>query len=243
MEPIHLAEIKPHELKKIALKKPLILIPIGTSEWHADHLPLGVDNLLSQATCDEISAHTGCVVAPPLPYGICRNLDPKQGYFGTVDTIHIETLTALLVDLGQSYAKMGFKKAVLFTGHGETDHWEAINSAISRSKKIEMIMLSAYDFTKDKIQELDDIEKTWPFAGDHAAEWETSMMLHYYPKLVDMSSAPETIELNMPGIPEYLHRRFPRRASQSYGQKLAEAVTSGGVKMINQLLDSMSNTP
>lgn len=243
MKPVHLAELKPHELKKIAFKKPLILIPIGTTEWHADHLPLGVDNLLSQATCDEISARTGCVVAPPIPYGICRNLDPEQGYFGTVDTIQIETLTTLLVDLGQGYAKMGFKKAVLFTGHGETDHWEAIKSAISRSKEIEMIMLSAYDFTKDKIQELNDIEKTWPFAGDHAAEWETSMMLHYYPKLVDMSSAPETIELNMPGIPEYLHKRFPRRASQSYGQKLAEAVTSGGVKMINQLFDSMGNTP
>jgi len=149
----------------------------------------------------------------------------------------------LLVDLGQGYAKMGFRKAVLFTGHGEPGHWEAINSAISRSNKIEMIMLSAFDSTKYKIQELVDVEKTWPFAGDHAAEWETSMMLHYYPKLVDMSSAPETIELKMPGIPEYLHRRFPRRASQNYGLKLAEVVTSGGVRMINQLLDSMGGVP
>lgn len=242
MYPVHLAELKPHELKKIALKKPLILIPIGTTEWHADHLPLGVDSLLSQATCDDISAQTGCVVAPLLSYGICRNLEPEKGYFGTVDTINVETLTALLVDLGQGYAKMGFTKAVLLTGHGETNHWEAIHSAISKSKTIEMVMLSAYDFTKDEIEELDDIEKTWPFASDHAAEWETSMMLHYYPKLVDMSIAPETIELNMPGIPEYLHRRFPRRASQSYGGELAEAVTSGGVRVINQLLDSMGGT-
>ena len=68
------------------------------------------------------------------------------------------------------------------------------------------------------------------------------MMLHYYPELVDMSSAPETIELNMPGIPEYLRRRYPRRASLSYGKKLAEAVTSGGVSVINQLLSSFSHT-
>jgi len=242
MQPIHLAKLKPLELKKIASGKPLILIPIGTTEWHSDHLPLGVDSLLSQATCDDISVRTGCVVAPLLSYGVARNLGPEKGFFGTVDTISSKTLTTLLVDLGQGYAKMGFKKAVLFTGHGEPDHWEAINSAISRSKTIEMIMLSAFDFTKDKIQELDDVEKTWPFAGDHAAEWETSMMLHYYPELVDMSSAPETIELNMPGIPEYIRRRYPRRASLSYGQELAEAVTSGGVRMINQLLDSISPT-
>ena len=242
MEPIYLAELKPLQLKKIASEKPLILIPIGTTEWHSNHLPLGVDSLLSQATCDDISARTGCVVAPLLSCGISRNLDPEKGFFGTVDTINSKTLTALLVDLGQGYAKMGFKKAVLFTGHGEADHWEAINSAISRSKTIEMIMLSAFDFTKDKIQKLDDVEKTWPFALDHAAEWETSMMLYYYPELVDMSSAPETIELNMPGIPEYIRRRYPRRASINYGQKLAEAVTSGGVRMINQLLDSISGT-
>ena len=242
MEPLHLAELKPLDLKKIASEKPLILIPIGTTEWHSNHLPLGVDSLLSQATCNDISARIGCVVAPLLSCGISKNLDPEKGYFGTVDTILIETLTALLVDLGQGYAKMGFKKAVLFTGHGEVEHFNAIHSAISRLKTIEMIMLSAYSFTKDKIQELDTVEKTWPYALDHAAEWETSMMLHYYPELVNMCSAPETIELNMPGVPEYIRRRYPRRASQSYGQKLAEAVTSGGVRMINQLLNSINDT-
>jgi len=115
MKPIHLTELKPLQLKKIASEKPLILIPIGTTEWHSNHLPLGVDSLLSQATCDDISAQTGCVVAPLLSCGISRNLDPEKGFFGTVDTIKIETLTALLVDFGLGYAKMGFKKAVLFT--------------------------------------------------------------------------------------------------------------------------------
>jgi len=51
-----------------------------------------------------------------------------------------------------------------------------------------------------------------------------------------MESAPETIELDMPGIPEYIRRRFPRRASRAYGRKLAGAVTAGGIKMINELL-------
>ena len=239
MQPIHLADLRPPDLKKIALTKPIILVPIGTTEWHADHLPVGVDNLLSQATCNEVSGRTGCIVAPPVPFGICSNLNPEKGFFGSVDTIRGETLTALLTDLGKGYAKMGFKKAVLFTGHGEPNHWEAIKSAISNVKTIELIMLSAYDFSKDKVQELDDVEKTWPFASDHAAEWETSMMLHYYPELVDMDLAPETIELNMPGIPEYIQKRYPRRASKNYGKELAEAVTAGGVKMINQLLESI----
>jgi len=119
-----------------------------------------VDSLLSQITCDDISALTGCVVAPLLSYGISRNLKPENGYFGTVDTIRVETLVNLLVDLGASHAKMGFKMAVVISGHGETDHFKAINSAISDSKEIQLIMLSAYDFTKEMIEELDDVEKT-----------------------------------------------------------------------------------
>ena len=243
MKPVLLAELKPNELKKIAMEKLLILIPIGTTEWHADHLPLGVDSLLSQAICEELSMHTGCVVAPQIPYGICQNLKPEDGYFGTVDTISVNTLSGLIIELGQSYAKLGFKMVVLLTGHFEPDHWKAIDSAISSTKEIKMVMLSAHDFIKEKIQELDDVEKTWPFATDHAAEWETSMMLHYYPDLVDMKKAPETIELRMPGIPEYLHKRFPRRASQEYGKILGSATTSGGVKMINKLLENLADSP
>lgn len=235
-KPVRLAELNPKTLEKTVSEKPLLLIPIGTTEWHADHLPLGVDSFLSQATCDDISARTGCAVAPLLSCGISRNLKPEKGYYGTVDTINQQTLTRLLKELLDGYSKMGFKTAVIFTGHGETEHWAAINKAIEKSKKIKAIMLSAYESSKDAIQELDDVEKTWPFAPDHAAEWETSMMLYYYPDLVCMENAPKTVELNMPGIPAYIRRRYPRRATRAYGRKLAKAVTEGGVKMILELL-------
>lgn len=235
-QPVRLAELNPKTLKTIVSSKPLIIIPIGTTEWHADHLPLGVDSFLSQATCDEVSARTGCVVAPLLSCGISKNLKPEKGYYGTVDTITKHTLTSLIIEMLNGYAKMGFMKAVIFTGHGETEHWEAINKAINESKNIKAIMLSAYEFSKDLIRELADVEKTWPFAPDHASEWETSLMLYYHPTLVHMENAPETVELDMPGIPAYIRRRYPRRASRSYGQKLAKALTDGGEKMILELL-------
>jgi creatinine amidohydrolase len=237
MKPVHLAELNPKSLKEIAAEKPLILIPIGTIEWHANHLPLGVDSLLSQVTCDEISARVGCVVAPLVSCGICRNLTVEAGYYGSVDTIQDQTLTDLLTDLLAGYARMGFIKAVLLTGHFETDHWAAIEEAIEKSPQIKTVMLSAADFCADLIQKTSDLEDTWPFASDHAAEWETSLMLHYYPELVNMEDAPETIELEMHGIPEYLHRRYPRRATIRYGNDLARAIIDGGVKAIWNLLD------
>ena len=91
MKAIRLIEQSPKALKQIIVEKPLLLIPIGTVEWHADHLPLGVDSLLSAALCEEVSGQTGCVVAPMLYCGICRDLSPERVFFGTVDTNQDQT--------------------------------------------------------------------------------------------------------------------------------------------------------
>lgn len=237
MKIIRLLELSPKELLRRVSQKPLMLIPIGTVEWHADHLPLGVDSLLSVAICDDISLRTGCIVAPLLSYGICRDLPPERGYFGTVDTIREKTLTSLVADLLQGYGKMGFQKAVLFSGHFEMEHYSAILEGIKQVASIQGTFLTAFDFLKDKVRELEDVSITWPYAGDHAAEWETSLMLEYFPGLVHMQSAPETIELDMPGLPAYIHKRYPRRASPEYGRKLRRAVVAGGAAVVRKMLE------
>ena len=237
MKPIRLLEQSPRDLAKRVVKKPLILIPIGTVEWHADHLPLGVDSLLSVAICEEISKRTGCVVAPLLCCGICRDLQPERGFFGTVDTVQEETLSGLVRDLLRGYAKMGFQKAILFSGHFESEHFGAIRAGMERVESIQSTFLTALDFSKDKIRELGDVTLTWPYVGDHAAEWETSMMLAVYPDLVHMERAPLTIELDMQGLPEYIRKRYPRRATREYGRKLHRALIADMVKWVKGVME------
>jgi creatinine amidohydrolase/Fe(II)-dependent formamide hydrolase-like protein len=153
-----------------------------------------------------------------------------------VDTVREQTLAALVTDLLQGYAKMGFKKAVLFSGHFETEHFSAISEGIKNTKSIQGAFLTAFDFCKEKVQELEDVNLTWPYAGDHAAEWETSLMLYAYPRLVQMNNAPETIELDMAGLPDYIRCRYPRRANQAYGRKIFNAILQGGIDMITKML-------
>ena len=236
MKTIRLLELSPQDLSKHIAKKPLVLIPIGTVEWHADHLPLGVDSLLSVAICEEISARTGCIVAPLISAGVCRDLGPERGFFGTIDTIQEQTLSSLVTDLLHGYAKMGFQKAVVFSGHFEMEHFSAITRGISKAPSIEGVFLTALDLLRDKVQKLEDITLSWPYTGDHAAEWETSLMLDLYPGLVHMNKAPETIELDMPGLPEYIRKRYPRRASRAYGRKIHRAITTAGVAWVKQML-------
>jgi creatinine amidohydrolase len=122
MKPKRLTELRITEIKEIVASKPLILIPIGTIEWHTSHLPLGVDTLICEKVCEDISSGTGVIVAPALACGISRNLKPEEGYFGTVNTISEETLANLIAELLHGYAKMGFKKAILMSGHFENEH-------------------------------------------------------------------------------------------------------------------------
>jgi creatinine amidohydrolase len=240
MKAVRLLELSPGELSRRIIKKPLILIPIGTVEWHAAYLPLGVDSLLAQAIAEDISSRTRCVVAPLLPCGICRDLTPQAGYFGTLDTVREGTLSGLVTDLLLGYVKLGFRQTVFLSGHFEQEHYAAVIKGIQGVPLIKSVFLTAFDFIQDRVQELPDVTLTWPFAGDHAAEFETSLMMAYFPELVHLNKAPRTVELDMPGLPEYIRVRYPRRASRDYGLKLRHAVLAGGVKAVNELLDSSS---
>jgi creatinine amidohydrolase len=49
---------------------PVGLVPVGATEQHGPHLPVGTDTLVAQAVCDEASARTGALVLPAMPVGV-----------------------------------------------------------------------------------------------------------------------------------------------------------------------------
>jgi creatinine amidohydrolase len=43
------------------------LIPVGATEQHGPHLPVGTDTIIATALCDAVSERTGAPVLPPIP--------------------------------------------------------------------------------------------------------------------------------------------------------------------------------
>ena len=43
-----------------------LLIPVGSTEQHGHHLPLGVDVYMPEAIAERVAAETGCLLAPPV---------------------------------------------------------------------------------------------------------------------------------------------------------------------------------
>ena len=91
----------------------VVAVPIGSTEQHGPHLPLGTDTAVATALCARLARRCpGVVVAPALPYG---SSGEHAGFAGTV-SIGSEALTLVAVELGRSLD--AFAGVVFVSAHG-----------------------------------------------------------------------------------------------------------------------------
>ena len=62
-------ELTPRKLRKRLHQAPIAYLPLGTLEWHGEHLPLGSDGLQSRGFFERLAAKAGGVVLPMLFVG------------------------------------------------------------------------------------------------------------------------------------------------------------------------------
>jgi creatinine amidohydrolase len=60
------SDLTPAEFKDRIEKCPVAYIPLGTLEWHGDHLPLGSDGLQSEGFFKLLAKEFGGIVLPKL---------------------------------------------------------------------------------------------------------------------------------------------------------------------------------
>jgi mycofactocin system creatininase family protein len=91
----------------------ILVVPLGSTEQHGPHLPLGTDTAVAVAVCDRLAARRGdVVVAPALPYG---SSGEHAGFAGTL-SIGQDALERVVVELVRSAD--AFAGVVLVSGHG-----------------------------------------------------------------------------------------------------------------------------
>ena len=154
-----------------------IVLPLGATEQHGPHLPIGTDSFRAAALADGLAdTAPGILIAPVLPIG-CS--DEHSGFAGLMSLDH-ETLASVIVDCARRMAAWGVHRLVLLSAHGGNAH--ALGLAASRLREdlpeLRVVMLGATETVSDGILALAAADGISPEAvGMHAGEGETSQML------------------------------------------------------------------
>ena len=102
------------ELEEALKTTDMVLIPVGSVEQHGKHLPLGTDIFAAIETAQLIAQKADIVVAP---VSFLVYAEYHMGFPGTM-TLTPETFEAVLFEGVQSLIRHGFKRFLIYTGHG-----------------------------------------------------------------------------------------------------------------------------
>jgi len=168
--------LRPHQIRDALAACSLIYLPLGTIEWHCEHLPVGLDALTAHGLCLNAAEETGGLVWPPLYYGTGGG---HSGFPWTVMMPDKTEIAALILHTLRRLAELDVAKVVLFSGHFAELQLAMIDSiAASWNSTGATTRVVA---TAVNRADIDD------FPPDHAGLFETTLLAGLAPELVDMN--------------------------------------------------------
>ena len=175
-----------------------VLLPVGSTEQHGDHLPINTDIAIATAVCvraSEMSDLPSAVVAPPVWSGYSPH---HMNLPGTL-TLDQNTFQALIYEVCLGIWHHGFRKILIVNGHGGNTGPLAGTAQRLTSAGHPVLSCGLGDLAGD---ELDSIFERRVKGGGHACEIETSAMLHLHPESVEMSKAVDHMDLTSQALTE-----------------------------------------
>jgi creatinine amidohydrolase len=170
--PWRLKEMTPDECRTRLQAFRQLIVPAGTLEFRAPHLPLGTDTLIAERLADDLSARTGIPRAPAVEFGVHARADRTSPGVASVSR---KTLHRLMNELIASWELgAGVKEVIVLTAHAVEGHQEAL-STIRATGDVRVVDIFGFEF---------DGLLTDPQGPLHGGELDTSLMLHLFPGLI-----------------------------------------------------------
>ena len=90
------------------------ILPIGATEYHGDHLPYGTDTVAAETLARRFALNLGnTLLLPTLPYGMSTH----HLSFPWTLSLRPETLSGIVVDIGESLWRQDFRKLLIVAAH------------------------------------------------------------------------------------------------------------------------------
>jgi creatinine amidohydrolase len=217
---VRYAELLPHEFRARLAERPIAYLPLGTLEWHGEHLPLGTDAVISEGLMVECARQLGGIVLPPIYLGpdrsrleadgrqlqgmdYARQTTPHRQLEGSCYWVSPGLFMSLIDAILDQLKRTGFL-AVFADGHGPSRRsW--VQNLEEREARFELKLFGVRD----------DLRDVWKSQTDHAALNETSEVMAVRPDLVDLSQLAE----NRSDWPQGVSGQDPRDATAELGRE------------------------
>ena len=193
-------EMTTEDFRALDARRVIAILPVAAIEQHGPHLPVEVDARINAGvlarTLEILPPDLPVTVLPAMPVG---KSNEHLAFPGTL-TLSAETLIRLWTEIGDSVARAGVRKLVIFNSHGGQPQ---VADIVARDLRVRhgmfVVTANTYGLGRPPGMFPDDELKH----GIHGGTVETSMMLHLRPDLVRMDKAKNFTPLSVAMEREY----------------------------------------
>ena len=244
-EKVLYAELTPQQFRDRIAAAPIAYLPLGTLEWHGEHLPLGSDGLQSAGFFIGLARQAGGIVLPMLFLGPDRmeEADGRELYgmdtlgegmaegkryknqqlAGSAYWVPEETFRTIIEATLKQLRRAGFK-IVVAHGHGPSTGFFQKNAGQWKEKfGLETFICWGGEYDRQGMG----------IQVDHAAMNETSLVMALRPELVRMDRLPEDPNSWPIGVGGRDPRKF---ATAKLGHEILKLQTERMAKILRQAL-------
>lgn len=214
--------LRPHQIRTALAEKSTIWMPLGTIEWHCEHLPVGLDAITAHGLCLRAAEQGGGLVLPPLYFGTGGG---HSAYPWTIMMEDSGEIEAMLTRTAKRLCAMQVERLIIFSGHFADEQLAMIDGfAADWNAKNDSLKIIATAVNRCSATNLEP---------DHAGAFETNLIHGIAPETVDMSQLP-----NLDAAPDVIDRHDkespiwgvigtdPRTTDFSEANSLVETLTA-----------------
>ncbi len=183
------ADLSTRDFAQLDTARAIAVLPVAATEQHGPHLPLCVDTALVDGVVAAALAHLPQALPVLFLPTQAVGLSPEHERFPGTLTLRAETVIRLWTEIGESVARTGIRKLVLFNAHGGQ---VSVMDIVARDlrARLDMLVYSVNWFNLPLGDAVDGLFSADEHRfGIHAGDIETSMMLALAPEQVDMGQA------------------------------------------------------
>jgi creatinine amidohydrolase len=225
-------KLRADQLRDLAKRDAIVILPVASLEQHGPHLPVEVDSMLGETvaarTAEKIAARGMAVVVLPV---LWTGLSEHHMSFGGTITLDNAAFAALVEGVVRSVLRHDFRKIVLLNAHGGNENaLRSITDDLTPKLGVPIVQFTYWYAAAVAIAKILETQG----GLSHACEAETSMMMAVRPELVAEDRIP-LAKSNTAGV--YRWRSIgsrsasgvignPEAATRDKGERLFDAIST-----------------